>query len=121
MGEGEGEIRNVSSLIFNMPNNWNIPNKLEEKVRARDKNCVYCHVKMKTSGVSSKTRATWEHIDNNEKNISKENIALCCNSYNASKGAKRLATWFKSSYCLNKGINKKTVAIQIRRHIKDTG
>ncbi len=92
-----------------MSNNWNIPIELENKVRKRDKSCVYCHVKFKPT---PKAKATWEHIINNAKNISEENIALCCASCNASKGAKKLSEWLANSeYCKKKGINKGNISI----------
>ena len=95
-----------------MTNNWNIPNWLEEKVRKRDKFCVYCHVKLKEYPHTKGTphdKATWEHIDNDGLSIEK-NIALCCASCNASKGTKKLSVWLKSDYCKEKRINKETVA-----------
>lgn len=84
-----------------MSNKWHIPRKLEEKIRSRDKKCIYCH---KEFGKEIKDRAEWEHIDNDENNITEENIALCCGSCNRSKGAKSLKEWLKSKYCKRKGI-----------------
>lgn len=94
-------------------NTWKIPDWLEQEVRARDKNCVYCGVRMlptATPGQPRKTLATWEHIINNARIITRENIALCCSSCNASKGAKPLAEWLQSRYCRERGINQDTVA-----------
>lgn len=101
-------------------NQWNIPDWLEEKARKRDKYCVYCHVFMKypPSLQAPRSRnATIEHIDNDEHNIDESNIAICCNSCNASKGSKYLLDWFNSQYCMDKGINKETVAPFIKKHI----
>jgi len=64
-------------------NNWNIPDWLEQEVRNRDHNCVYCGIIFSSS--EKKKMATWEHIINDEKIITRENIALCCCSCNASK------------------------------------
>lgn len=98
-----------------MANNWNIPNQLEKTVRRRDKNCVYCHVKFKDN---SRDKASWEHINNNEKDIEEWNITLCCKSCNSSKGVKKLLDWLETSYCKGKNINRKTVAKIIRKYIE---
>lgn len=68
-----------------MANNWNIPAWLEKEVRERDKVCVYCAVEFTPAKVSKKTAASWEHIINDAKIITRENIALCCCGCNASK------------------------------------
>jgi 5-methylcytosine-specific restriction endonuclease McrA len=92
-----------------MANKWNIPKELEEKIRKRDKSCVYCHKEFKNT---HKDRVTWEHIDNNEKNISEENIVLCCGSCNSSKGTKSLKEWLDSDYCKKLGINKDNISVK---------
>jgi 5-methylcytosine-specific restriction endonuclease McrA len=69
-------------------NNWGIPFWLENKILKRDKNCVYCRIKMVNTARSSASRkrvATWEHIINNEKIINIDNIARCCAPCNSSK------------------------------------
>lgn len=99
-------------------NRWNIPKSLEIKIINRDKSCVYCHSEFNKD--SYKQRATWEHIDNNAKNISEDNIVLCCASCNASKGIKMLPEWFTTPYCQNKKINKDTVASIVKKSIKSS-
>ncbi len=102
-------------------NRWGIPDWLEKEVRSRDKDCVYCGVKMtdkKTSDSSRKTVASWEHIVNDARIITRENIALCCVSCNASKGAKKLSDWLQSSYCKKRGITKDTVADIVKRTLR---
>ena len=98
-------------------NNWGIPDWLEEKVRKRDKLCVYCGVKMKeyphTKGTPS-DKATFEHIDNDGP-PSEENIVMCCGSCDASKGVKKLSDWLESSYCKKKKISRETVADVVRK------
>lgn len=96
-------------------NKWNIPISLEEEIKKRDKLCVYCHLRFKSD--SFKKRATWEHIDNNAKNISISNIVLCCSSCNSSKGTKTLANWLKSSYCQKNGINENTIANVVKKSL----
>jgi hypothetical protein len=102
-----------------MANNWNIPDWLEKEVRERDKTCVYCGVKFTPSKVSKKTAASWEHIINDAKIITKENIALCCCGCNASKGKKRLSAWLQTKYCKERNISKNTVAPIIQQAISN--
>jgi hypothetical protein len=61
-------------------NIWGIPEWLESEVSARDKACVYCGVQMiekVPSGGSRKAAATWEHIINDARIVTRENIARC--------------------------------------------
>jgi hypothetical protein len=94
-------------------NTWSIPDWLEHEVRARDKKCVYCGVEMLPKvprGSPRKAVATWEHIINDERIITRENIALCCSACNSSKGQKTLVVWLQSTYCVKHGVNEDTVA-----------
>ncbi len=97
-----------------MANNWNIPKLLEEEVRNRDTECVYCGVAFTPLRVSRKTSASWEHIINDAKNITRENICLCCCGCNSSKGSKLLLDWLKSKYCKDRRICFETVAPVIK-------
>lgn len=60
-------------------------------------------------------KPSWEHIVNDERIISRENIARCCISCNASKGAKDLALWLGSNYCARRGINPDAVAEVVKQ------
>ena len=94
-------------------NHWGIPNWLEREVKKRDKTCVYCGIQMieqMPPSSSRKTVATWEHIINDARIVTRENIVRCCVACNSSKGPKSLSEWFESSYCKKHGINKDTVA-----------
>ncbi len=94
-------------------NIWGIPDWLESEVRARDKKCVYCGIEMfqkMPRGSPRKAVATWEHIINDARVITCENIALCCSACNSSKGQKTLADWLQSNYCVKRGVNEGTVA-----------
>ena len=98
-------------------NIWNIPRSLEDEVRARDKMCIYCGVEMLQKvprGSSRKSAATWEHIINDARIVTRENIALCCCACNASKGQKALADWLQSTYCVERGVSEATVAQIVR-------
>jgi len=100
-----------------MANNWNIPAWLEKEVRERDEKCVYCGVEFTPAKVSKKTCASWEHIINDAKIITRKNISLCCCGCNASKGQKQLSVWLETKYCKERGINPETVAPIIKEAI----
>jgi hypothetical protein len=91
-------------------NRWNIPAALENHVIERDRQCVYCGISFALQNPSRGQRASWEHIVNDARIVSAENIARCCMSCNASKGAKSLSAWLQSKYCERKGITVSTVA-----------
>ena len=96
-------------------NRWNIPNWLELEVAKRDHRCVYCGIEFGIIKQSRKSLPTWEHIVNDARIISKENIARCCFSCNSSKGAKELSVWLETKYCIQKGISRDTVAEVVKR------
>ena len=100
-----------------MANNWNIPAWLEEEVRVRDKKCVYCGVEFTSPDVSRKSAPSWEHIINDAKIITRENIALCCCGCNASRGQKQLSVWLQSQYCKDRGITPESVAPIVKQAI----
>jgi hypothetical protein len=102
-----------------MANNWNISSFLEKEIRERDKVCVYCRVEFTSTKISKKTAASWEHIINDAKIITIENIALCCCGCNASKGQKQLSIWLQSKYCKDKNITPENVAQVIKNAIKN--
>lgn len=86
-----------------MANRWGIPKEVEEFVKKRDKSCVYCGIEFKLDEKSRKNKPSWEHIINDIRINGIDNIALCCMSCNASKGAKLLENWLESAYCKKKG------------------
>ena len=100
-----------------MANNWNIPGWLEKEVRERDKTCAYCRAEFTPAKVSKKLAASWEHIINDAKIVTRENIALCCCGCNASKGQKQLTIWLQSEYCKKRGIGPDSVAPIIKQAI----
>jgi 5-methylcytosine-specific restriction endonuclease McrA len=99
-----------------MANRWGIPKEVENIVIERDKKCVYCGVEFSTSENNRKARQSWEHIINDIKLNSVDNIALCCVSCNASKGSKDLKEWLNSNYCLKKGITEKSVSTVVKKY-----
>ena len=96
-------------------NRWNIPNWLEQEVIARDRRCVYCGVEFLPSNESKGSRPSWEHIVNDARIVTRDNIARCCLSCNASKGTKELTAWLQSKYCKRNGITEVTVAEVVRK------
>lgn len=102
-------------------NRWRIPQWLEQEVRERDVNCVYCGVHLsvhltpsRVPGGSRRAVATWEHIINDSRIVTRQNIVLCCVSCNSSKGARVLSEWLQSAYCKNRGITVQSVAPVVR-------
>lgn len=95
-------------------NRWNIPDWLEREVIERDRHCVYCGVEFVTTNPTRRYRPSWEHIINDARMVTRENIARCCISCNASKGTKDLATWLESKYCRTRRISAGSVAAVVR-------
>jgi 5-methylcytosine-specific restriction endonuclease McrA len=95
-------------------NRWKIPEWLEHKVIERDRRCVYCGVDFTVPVERRADRPSWEHIINDARIVTPENIARCCIGCNASKGTKRLTDWLETRYCRTKGINRESVAAVVR-------
>lgn len=99
-------------------NNWNIPEWIEKEIIERDKVCVYCGVLFTTPEQCKKTSPSWEHIVNDARMVTLENISRCCVSCNASKGSKILDDWLGSAYCKKKGITTETVSDVVKNAFK---
>jgi len=95
-------------------NRWNIPDGLEREVIERDRRCVYCGVAFAPQGTRRRDHPSWEHIVNDARIVTRENIARCCVGCNASKGTKDLAEWLASTYCGMRGITRESVAAVVR-------
>jgi hypothetical protein len=95
-------------------NRWNIPAWLEREVVARDARCVYCGVSFEHFAQKRGDRPSWEHIVNDARIVTRDNIARCCMSCNASKGTKDLVIWLESAYCRARGISADSVADVIK-------
>lgn len=102
-------------------NRWNIPAWLEAEVIERDQFCVYCGIQFLAEPVARGRRPSWEHISNDARIVTRENIARCCISCNASKGAKGLVSWLNSKYCAARGIREGTVAQVVREALLRSG
>ncbi|RRQ50125.1 MULTISPECIES: HNH endonuclease [Maribacter] len=101
-----------------MANRWGIPKDVEDFVKQRDKNCVYCGQEFLEQPESRKHKPSWEHIVNDVRITGTDNISLCCLSCNASKGAKSLEEWFQSDYCNRNNINVNSVALVVKEAVK---
>jgi hypothetical protein len=86
------------------------------ELRLRDQNCVYCRVPMPDwkDRTNPLHFATIEHLypPGNDPTW----VSWCCNGCNISH-QKPLREWFKSSYCVERGINENTVAPIIRQFL----
>lgn len=101
-------------------NRWGIPPELEIEVTRRDTRCIYCGVDFLRPQVNRGSCPSWEHIVNDARLISAQNIARCCIACNASKGAKPLRAWLQSVYCRRKGIDEQSVAEVVRRLLESS-
>ena len=99
-------------------NRWNIPDWLEIEVIDRDLFCLYCGIEFSPDKPSRRSMPSWEHVINDAKIVSRENIARCCIGCNASKGTKELTEWSKSTYCRTRGITADSVAAVIKAHLQ---
>ena len=90
-------------------NKWSIPDWLESEVIERDKSCVYCGVEFVTTNSTRRLKPSWEHIINDARIVTRENIA--------SKGAKKLTDWLESKYCKTRGITAESVAAVVKAAI----
>ncbi|OGG60466.1 hypothetical protein A3C86_01195 [Candidatus Kaiserbacteria bacterium RIFCSPHIGHO2_02_FULL_49_16] len=104
---------------------YGIPQDIEQRIRRRDKNCVYCHKAMIYPCVGDERYnwATIEHFKENgpfywAKGLKEEDLAICCFSCNSSRGNKGLLIWFKSKYCIDRNINEQTVAEPVKEYIR---
>lgn len=95
---------------------WGISKELAQKIIQRDTKCSYCG-KIFTPNPNNKDKPTWEHVINDLKIITYQNIVLCCNSCNASKGNKKLRDWLKSAYCKLKNITENSVSDIVKGHL----
>lgn len=81
---------------------WKIPLETALIVIERDTHCIYCKCDFDSSIRSKK--ASWEHIINDIRLNSPDNIALCCVGCNASKGSKTLEEWVSSEKAAARGV-----------------
>ena len=103
-----------------MQNKYGIPEGRLDKIRERDKACVYCHKTMidPSNGNRRRDWATIEHLNHLPPWNNPLTVAICCGSCNSSRGNKKLLDWFKILYCTEKNISFNTVADPVRDYIE---
>lgn len=105
--------------------NYGIPDKVLADIAERDKSCVYCRKVMlyPYQVENRKDSATIEHLNCEppfhwSDGLREDGIVMCCASCNSSRGAKTLAKWFESQYCINRNINADTVAEPVKIYLQ---
>lgn len=118
-------VEKIKRGVDVMNNSFGIPEEELSKIRLRDKNCVYCHKKLIYPFVKNKQGdcATIEHLNCDapfdwSDGLRIEDIAICCGSCNSSRGPKRLLAWFRTKYCMERGINEDTVADPVKKYLE---
>lgn len=101
-------------------NRWKIPPALEAVVLMRDRRCVYCGVSFDIPARRRGDRPSWEHIINDAHIVTEANIARCCMSCNASKGARLLTDWLQSAHCAQRRITPETVAAVVQQALTES-
>jgi hypothetical protein len=99
---------------------YGISKKDEERIRARDKTCVYCHEKVVDPKLGDfRKRATIEHLNHLPPWNNPITVVICCGSCNSSRGKQKLLDWFKKPYCVDRDtkINLENVAEPVREYI----
>lgn len=102
-----------------MKNNYGLPKTELQKIFERDRVCVYCKKEM-LAHIPSNPRNDWytiEHLNYLPPWNNPSTVTICCWSCNSSRGNKKIRDWFKTSYCLDKKINEKTVSKFVYRYI----
>lgn len=109
-----------------MANRWGIPEDVLSRLRRDFKTCAYCRRKMKAyRGVIGcpGDKATIEHLNRKgpiywSNGLQEEHLVMTCSRCNASRGQQRIADWFESPYCLERGINANTVAARVKKYLR---
>lgn len=108
-----------------MTNKFGIPPEKLQKVRERDKICVYCHKEMvfPYNRKDHSNSATIEHLSPVppfywKDGMQIDNITICCGSCNSSRGIKELDKWFKTEYCLKRNINENSIADPVKIYLQ---
>lgn len=103
-----------------MTNSYGLQEEGLAQLRDRDRECVYCHKEMTYpwSSTDRSNSATIEHLNHLPPWNNIETVAYCCGSCNSSRGDKTHKEWFKTKYCLDRGINTETVSEPVQDYLK---
>ena len=102
-----------------MKNKYGLSEEKLDEIFKRDSKCVYCKKDMKAH-TSNYKRVDWysiEHLNFLPPWNNHETVVICCWSCNSSRGNKKIRDWFASRYCIEKGINYKTVSSVVQIYI----
>ena len=102
-----------------MKNKYGLPELYLNKIRERDKLCVYCHKAMirPSKEIPRNDWATIEHLNHLPPWNDPSTVAICCGSCNSSRSDRSLLEWFKTPYCIMKKINIETVSEIVKDYI----
>lgn len=96
-------MHKAMSKLLKTARRWKIPVQTAEIVIKRDKKCIYCQCEFDDT-VRAKKKS-WEHIINDIRLNTPDNIALCCVGCNTSKGTKILEEWLASEKAIQRGVS----------------
>jgi hypothetical protein len=102
-----------------MKNNYGLSESELEKIKVRDPNCVYCK-KVLLEHIAHNPRSNWrtiEHLNYLPPWSNPKTVVMCCWSCNSSRGNKKLRSWFKTKYCLERNISDNTVPVVVKQYI----
>jgi hypothetical protein len=104
-----------------MSNQYGLPEKKLQLIKARDVKCVYCKQEMfkPSSDIPRNDWATIEHLNHLPPWNNPKTIAICCGRCNSSRGNKTILEWFNSSFCKKRNVSPSTVALPVLDYIKD--
>lgn len=107
------------SWLRRMGKKYQIPAQTLNKMLKRDRLCVYCHkiMVLPKKGAKQRDWITIEHMADRASGNNDKTIALCCGRCNSSRRMS-FEKWFKTPYCINRGINKKSVAEPVKAYLK---
>ena len=109
---------------------YGITNQELTEIGARDKACVYCHKQFDQNplNVLRTDKPTIEHLNyradwdsvlsyHQENKPVSEIVAICCGGCNSSRRDKPLLSWFKTEYCVSRGISYRSVDDVVKKFI----
>ena len=109
--------------VYIVSNKYLIPDEALGRIRLRDKLCVYCQKEMifPYDPKRATDSATIEHLSPEPPfycpDMKIDNIVICCGACNSSRGTKQLRDWFRTNYCLEKGICEDKVAQPVKEYL----
>ena len=105
--------------VRKMAKKYGVPVQALKRILKRDKLCVYCHKGMilPRKGTKQLNWVTIEHMSDKVSGNNPKTISICCGSCNSSRRM-GFNKWFKTQYCLDRGINEKNVAKPVKAYMR---